>query len=126
MKKYNYILLLTAVIFHSSTYSDGSTTIELKKGETYRLELDSSITAGYAWQGPHNLPKDLPIKIIDAGTTCRKSSLICGGPSKQYWIIKARRKPTNTDIASLVFHFKHPHLKAGEQPETKTYTFKVT
>ena len=120
-------MLLAAAIFYSNTHAEGSKTIELKKGEKYRIELESNATTGYTWQYL-DLPKDAPIKIIETDFTYPKGlpKNVCGAPGKQYWIIKARRKLTKADFAYLVLHYKRPWLKDEEPARTETYTFKVT
>jgi predicted secreted protein len=123
--KISRIIFLAAAVIVSKGYAEAENVIHLKKGQTYRIELDSTPSfTGLRWH-EDDLPKDGPIKIIEAGFIRdeKKKAIMCSPLGKQYWVIKARRKPTSTDLAHLIIHDKR---LSNDTTGINTYTFKIT
>jgi predicted secreted protein len=123
--KITRIIFLTAAVIVSKGYAEAEKAIYLQKGETHRIELDSSPgSTGYNWV-LLPLPEDAAISVIDKGWERKKDvpANVCGAPGKSYWVIKAHDNLTKRQIIQLTLHEKGPGL--NEPSEVREYTIYV-
>lgn len=125
--KITRIIFLTAAVTVSQGYADAEKIIHLQKGQTQRIEEESSPSMGHSWV-LLPLPKNAPITIVEEGWEPKKDapSNNLGTPGKQYWIIKARDNLTKEQTVQLRLLEKSPWLKDyTPSSEIKEYTVHV-
>ena len=66
--------------------------IELKKGETVPLEIESQPgSTGYSWRLVTKLKKKDPIAVVNSGYSPSKTDLI-GSPGTQFWMLEGKHR----------------------------------
>lgn len=98
--------------------------VDLKRGQTYPIILDSNPTTGYSWNikkiSSDASEKNPAIKIIKKGYEKTKTNLV-GAGGRQYWIVKAIRKGN----AHIILHYERPWEKDTEPAQVKEFIITV-
>jgi|GEM_PF-6717047 len=114
--KISYIVIFGVLICSANTQENS---INLKKGEVYRIEQECNPSIGHSWiLSP--LPKDAPVAVVKEGIEHRKDL----PTDKQYWIIKAHDTLTKEQVIKLVFLSTRAWFK-DDMAEVEEYTVRV-
>ena len=117
-------LYLTSALFSGAyvfaAVSQTASSIHIKTGQTYRLELKSNPTTGYSWYPLKQVSKKAPISIIKSGYEADHTGLV-GSGGMQYWEIKGKKAGSY----KLTLHYKRPWEKKVDPIEVKKFMITV-
>jgi inhibitor of cysteine peptidase len=112
------LLLFTSAIAHASPIIINS--INLKVGETQRIELRSNPTTGYSWYPTKKIEKNPIITLVKSGYEADNTGLV-GSGGIQFWEIRGKKAGSYT----LTLQYKRPWEKKVKPVEVKKFVIEV-